>query len=213
MRAFAAIVATLLPLTAAAEMELSFYSGYQSAPHSRIHGEGGVVDGDDYLIGWEGKPFEMPPYYGLRATWWQSETLGFGIDVNHAKVYASDEDRTAAGYDRLEFTDGLNIVTLNAYRKFPNLGWPITPYVGAGAGVAIPHVDITKNGKKTFGYQVTGPAVTLIAGASYPLGERMSVFGEYKGTYSQNEADIEGGGTLSTDVVTNALNVGVSFQF
>lgn len=213
MRALVAIFVALLPLSAAAEMELSFYSGLQSAPHSRIKGEGGVVDGDDYLIGWEGKPLEVPPYYGLRATWWHSETLGFGLDLNHAKVYASDEDRTAAGYERLEFTDGLNIVTLNAYRKFPGFGWPVTPYVGAGAGVAIPHVDVTKGGKKTFEYQVTGPAVTLIAGASYPLTDRMSVFGEYKGTYSQNKADLEGGGTLSADIVTNALNLGVSFQF
>ena len=41
----------------------------------------------------------------------------------------------------------------------------------------------------------------------------MSLFGEYKFTYSQSEADFNGGGTLNTDIITNALNVGVSFSF
>jgi lipid A oxidase len=39
------------------------------------------------------------------------------------------------------------------------------------------------------------------------------VFGEYKGTYSSNEAELSGGGSLETDIVTNAFNVGVSFRF
>ncbi|PIE10920.1 MAG: lipid A oxidase [Rhodobacterales bacterium] len=208
-----ALLLLLVPGLAAAEVELSFYAGAQSAPHSRIDGSGGVVDGDDYLIGWEGRSFDMPPYYGVRATWWRSPTLGFGLDVNHAKVYAPEDDMAKAGYDRLEFTDGLNIVTVNAYRRFPGLNLPVTPYLGAGAGVAVPHVDITKNGVKTYGYQVTGPAVTFIAGASYPLTDRMSLFGEYKGTYSQNTAELDDGGELKTDIITNALNVGVSFRF
>lgn len=207
------IALMLLPAMASAEMEFSFYTGAQSAPHGRIHGTGGSVDGDDYLIGWEGRSMEMPPYYGVRATWWQSQTLGFGVDFNHAKVYADDESLAESGYDTLEFTDGLNIVTINAYRRFPGLGWPVTPYLGAGAGLAIPHVEVAKGGVETIEYAVTGPAVTLIAGASYPVSDRMSVFGEYKGTYSMNEADLSDGGTLKTDIVTNALNVGVSFSF
>ena len=55
--------------------------------------------------------------------------------------------------------------------------------------------------------------VALMAGASYEVTDSVSVFGEYKGTYSQNEADLVGGGTLESDIVTNALNLGVSFNF
>ena len=36
---------------------------------------------------------------------------------------------------------------------------------------------------------------------------------EYKGTYSKNDVDLDGGGNLETNIVTNALNLGVSFNF
>lgn len=213
----AACLTILIAFTAGhkaqAQGQVSLYGGFQTAPHARVTGDGGVVDGDSFVVGWEGRSFAAPPYYGIRATWWPTERLGYGVDLNHAKVYASDDDRAAQGYDRLEFTDGLNILTVNAYRRFDPMWGDLRPYVGGGAGVAVPHVDVTKNGVRTFGYQITGPAVTLIAGAEYPLTERWSLFGEYKGTYSMNEADLDDGGKLSVDIVTNALNVGVSFDF
>ena len=72
---------------------------------------------------------------------------------------------------------------------------------------------MTYGGSETFGYQVTGPAATWIAGASLPINDRWSVFGEYKGTFSMNTAELETGGTLKNDVVTNAVNLGLSFSF
>lgn len=60
---------------------------------------------------------------------------------------------------------------------------------------------------------MAGPAVTLIAGASYPLSDSMSVFGEDKGTYSQNKAELDDGGKVKTDIITNALNIGLSYSF
>ena len=53
----------------------------------------------------------------------------------------------------------------------------------------------------------------LLAGASYPINDRWSVYGEYQFTYSWNEADLDGGGSLNTDIKTNALNVGLSLKF
>jgi lipid A oxidase len=50
---------------AAAEMGVSVYGGFQTAPHSDIE----VSDGPDFRAGWEGKSFQMPPYYGVRGTW------------------------------------------------------------------------------------------------------------------------------------------------
>lgn len=190
-----------------AEVELGFYGGLQEAPHSSIHHS---ILGDDF-VRWEGRSFQMPPQYGLRATWWRSETWGYGVDFNHVKAYA--DDPASYGYDRLEFTNGLNIVTLNVWRRWPNAG-RLTPYAGAGLGVAVPHVDIKPAAQAhTFGYQLTGPAAQIVLGASYEMNARWSVFGEYKGTYSQNKADLDSGGTLSTDIITNALNLGVSLRF
>ena len=192
---------------AQAEVQLSFYTGSQTAPHSII---------DDSVLGegrvkWLGKSFEAPPYAGIRATWWKSDKWGFGVEINHAKVYS--ENKVALGYNTLEFTDGLNLITANAFRRFPNES-RFTPYVGGGLGISVPHVEIERTGEsKTFEYQLTGPAAILVFGASYEINDRWSVFGEYKGSYSVNKAKVDAGGTLSTNIVTNALNLGVSYSF
>lgn len=204
----------VLASATAAEVTLSFYGGAQSSPHSEVTVRGNpLIPDEEFTAGWEGRSFEAPPYYGLRATWWQRPDLGWGVDFTHAKVYADDETLADEGYDVLEFTDGLNILTVNVYRRWQSAWGDISPYVGGGLGLSIPYVEVEKNGSSTYGYQVTGPAVRWMAGASYPIAENWDVFGEYMGTYSQNEADLDEGGTLSSDIVTNALNVGVSFNF
>jgi len=199
---------------ASAEVELSFYTGLQSAPHSGAEGTdpGGLGD-FSFNAGWEGKSMSPPPYYGVRATWWRNENLGFGADFTHAKIYADSTTLSASGFDRLEFTDGLNFLTGNIYYRWPSDTRRWTPYVGAGAGVAIPHVDIESFANKTFGYQVVGPTIQLTAGVSYQINDKWSVFGEYKGNYTQIDADLSGGGSFETDVITNAVNIGLGFRF
>lgn len=192
---------------ARAEVEISVYGGVQTAPHSTISDS---VLGDA-RVKWLGKSFEAPPYYGLRATWWTSEKWGFGAEFNHAKIYA--DNPTALGYDVLEFTDGLNLITANVFRRFPNSG-RFTPYVGGGLGVAIPHVEIQRTGEsRTFEYQMTGPAAILVFGTSYEINDHWSAFAEYKGSYSSNKAKVDAGGTLTTNIVTNALNLGINYSF
>jgi len=203
-----------MPLAAQAEVELSFYGGWQSAPHSNVTISGdSVVPDQEFTAGWDGNSAQMPPYYGLRATWWRTQTLGFGVELNHAKVYADQETLDATGFEHFEFSDGLNLLTVNVTRRWPDALGGLTPYVGGGLGVAVPHVELTVPGSKTFEYQMTGPAVAFYAGASYPVSDRWSVFGEYKGSYSMNSASLETGGSLETNVITNAVNFGVSFDF
>ncbi len=201
------------PTTALAEVELSFYGGAQNAPHSNVtfEGDSEIADGD-LFIAWEGKSFEAPPYYGIRATVWNSPTFGYGVDFTHNKIYPK-EGELPADFQRLEFTDGLNTLTLNAYRRWNQQFGDFTPYVGGGVGVSVPHVEVITNTSRTEGFQITGPAATWIAGASYPINDEWSVFGEYKGTYTLNKGDLDTGGTVETNVITNAVNVGVSFSF
>ncbi len=218
MSRFAAAILclALLPAAAAAEVELSFYTGIQESPHSIVTGTdpSNPVSTDlDFTAGWEGNSFAPPPYWGARATWWRSETFGLGVEFTHDKVYGDDETLAANGFDTLEFTDGLNILTVNGVYRWPDRWGVFTPYVGGGLGVSIPHVEIESGGNSTIGYQLTGPAMRLFAGAKYDLNDRWSLFGEYQGTYSVNEADITGGGTLKTNIITNALNAGVAFSF
>jgi lipid A oxidase len=213
-RAFALCCGLLaLPTFAAAQVELSFYGGAQSAPGSDIAIRGDSVIADsDFSIDWDGRSASAPVYYGIRATRWHSPTFGYGLDFAHNKVYPKDGE-LPEGFDVLEFTDGLNTLTVNAYRRWPNMLGNVTPYVGGGLGVSIPHVEVTNGASETFGYQLTGPAATWIAGASYPISEQWSVFGEYKGTFTSNTGDLDTGGTIETDIFTNAVNVGVSFNF
>lgn len=196
-----------MPTFAPAQVELSFYGGGQTAPASEVLIRDPFTGAEDLNVEWD-----TPPYYGLRATQWRSPTFGFGIDFARNKVGAS-EDSLPDDYTELQFTDGLNTLTLNAYRRWSNVVGDLTPYIGGGLGVALPRVEVAAAGSETDAYQLTGPAATLIAGASMPINDQWSLFGEYKGTISANTADLESGGTLETDVITNALNVGVSFNF
>lgn len=209
---FLTALGAMIAAPALAESELSFYTGAQTAPHSRVEGNNAGTP-FSFLATWEGRSGEAPPYYGFRYTRWTSDNLGFGVDFNHAKVYADDATLATNGFTNLEFTDGLNILTANVFYRWqqPDRAW--TPYVGAGLGVAIPHVDVLIGGNRTFEYQLTGPAAMVAAGVKYDFNDRWGMFGEYKGTYSVNEAELSGGGSLSTNIVTNALNIGVSFSF
>lgn len=203
----------------AQDFEISAYGGWQTSPHSVVTGNHPLTGAFDSAVGWDGKSFAAPPYYGLRGTWWRNGDSGWAMELTHAKVYADPADRAALGFDRMEFTDGHNIITANYMRRWPGrwdsgFAASLTPYAGAGLGIALPHVDVQPaGGTRTFGYQLTGPAMRLLAGVSRPIGDRMAVFAEYQFTYSQNEAELDGGGEMSTNIITNAVNLGLSYRF
>jgi lipid A oxidase len=224
MKTLSAIVLSIGTLTFAtqahAEFELSLYTGYQTSPHSKVTGTDPTGDGDfAFTAGWKGHSFEMPPYYGIRGMFWTNSNWGFGADFTHSKAYADAEtlgdSGTSGGFEVLEFTDGLNNLTLNAAYRWQKEGRKWTPYAGGGLGVIIPHVEVKSSATatETQSYQVAGPTAMLNAGISYAINPKWSAFGEYKGTYSKLSADLDGGGTFKTDIITNAFNIGISRKF
>jgi len=219
--AIAASVAAMIAAPAAAEMELSLYLGVQSVQDSTASGTVPGAGAVSQSVDWEGKPLENPFYYGARATWWTANNLGFGVELTHAKAYADAASQAALGLNRLELSDGHNIITANVMKRWPG-AFPktpkFTPYVGAGLGFAMPHVDAqpTAGGAvRTFGYEVTGPAARGIAGLKYDLNQDWALFGEYQVTWSDNDLTIDGtpAGKLNTEIVTHAVNFGVSYSF
>ena len=85
--------------------------------------------------------------------------------------------------------------------------------MGAGAGISIPHVDALSNSaQRTYGYQLTGPALRLVAGYSQDLNTSWALFGEYQFTASWNSGTLNNGGTFKTGVFTNALNLGIAWN-
>ena len=87
-------------------------------------------------------------------------------------------------------------------------------YSLVGLGIAMPHIDaLPSGGLHTFEYQYTGPAVRAAVGLSRKLNEDFSIFTEYQFTASDNKVSLRNGGTLNTKLLTNAVNLGVSYNF
>ncbi|MEL6503855.1 MAG: outer membrane beta-barrel protein [Pseudomonadota bacterium] len=211
-----ALLTSASALPAFAEMEISVYGGANFSPHSRVKtfdAAGNQTSSNS--VGWDGASFQMPPYYGVRGTYWfeNSPGLGIALDFTHAKVKA---DPLPAGFTDLEFTDGINFLTANLMYRMQLDASPFTPYVGAGVGLSIPHVEVdgpVVNNNRTYDYQVTGFAAQALVGVDYEITNNWSVFGELKSTYGQVEADLTGGGKLDTDVISNQIIFGVSYKF
>ncbi|MEO0752301.1 MAG: outer membrane beta-barrel protein [Pseudomonadota bacterium] len=219
--AIAALFVTAAP--AAAELELSFYLGWQETDDSTVSGTlpGGVPVNRG--INWSGDSFDSPIYYGGRAIWWTQTDWGFGLEGTHTKAYASAADIIALGLTRFELSDGHNIFTVNAMKRWPGAfaTGRLTPYLGGGVGIAVPHVDIQIAGAipRTYGFEQTGLALRGIAGLKYNLTESWALFGEYQFTWSDNDLTVDPialgqiPGSLSTEILTHAINVGVSYSF
>jgi lipid A oxidase len=207
-------------LPALAETQISVYGGANWNFSSDVKVESPNVLGghETRSIDWDGGSFEMPPYWGVRGTYWLSKgsNWGFAIEYTHQKAIA-DIDYATDEFSHLEFTDGNNLVLLEAlYRFSPMMNGTLVPYVGAGVGVTIPHVEVTfRQGpnNRTFEYQCCGPAAQIMAGLEYKLNEAWSLFTEAKLSYSHIDADLKDGGGLETDLWSPAVAVGLTYRF
>lgn len=205
----------------AGEVELSVFGGANWAAHSDITiSKGGATD--TAFIAWDGKSFVMPPYWGTRATYWldSGASWGFSLDYAHTKIYGDLTDPEIIGkYTVLEFSDGLNSVSLNGLYRHPFENSDLEIYGGAGVGIVVPHVEITSTGlanigaTTTFEYQVAGTTAHIFAGLSYQLADNWKIFGEAKIGYSTIDASLAGGGNFKTNVPVSQISIGLSYTF
>ena len=218
---FFAFVCLLTPTSSMAEMSLEVYGGYQTSPHSVVSGSYAETSlGQNsyvpfkFTAAWKGNSFSMPPYYGFRVTNWKMNK-GWGLDFNHSKAYADASTLLESGFARLQFTDGLNNLTIHRQVKLGLIGQNLIPYYGYGIGIIIPHVEVQTgmDSPFTFEYQYGGPTVALNAGFKLPLNKNRFFFTEYKFTASWLDVKLNEGGSLGTRIFTNALNVGLGFNF
>jgi hypothetical protein len=76
--------------------------------------------------------------------------------------------------------------------RLPGIGARLSPYVGAGAGVLLPHTEVelaAEGHPRTYEYNYAGPAGQTLVGLEVRL-SRMSFFVEYKFTFGQYEAPL-----------------------
>lgn len=186
---------------------------YMGAPHTypsavRIEKDG-AYDFTIDPVHWKAQPFKSPVYYGARvARWFTGGRTGMMVDFIHSKAIADLKKEAAFSgtldgkplpprakiseiVKKLEFSHGHNLLTLNGLLRLPNIGARVSPYVGAGAGVLLPHTEVrlTNGDPRTYEYNYAGPAGQALIGLEFRL-SRMSVFLEYKFTYAQYEAPL-----------------------
>ena len=202
------------------QSEVTLYTGANAAPHSSVKFSGaatsyGVADGNYSTEGWETKSFGNPVYWGFRYTYWPtaSSQWGYGLDINHSKLYAKQMPH--ANISRLEFSDGMNTLMANLYRRYPGVQslWGGEPYWGVGLGISYPHVEVTSATNRTFEYQYTGFAAQAMVGLRYSINDKWLAFGELRTQYIPMEADLDGGGKLEVDFINNHFSLGVSRLF
>lgn len=161
-------------------------------------------------VGWYTDPFKSPIYYGARiAQWLGSGKIGTGVDFIHSKAIAPlDDEANFSGtldgqplparsrirdiLSKLEFSHGHNMLLFNGFLRLPSIGARVSPYVGAGAGVLLPHTEVElANGSRprTYEYNYAGPAGQALAGVEIRL-SKISLFVEYKFTYAHYNAPL-----------------------
>lgn len=219
LRVAALSCATILvsSMPSLAEVQLSVYGGGNTNLDSKVKTDRGAVH-DSRTVSWDGKSFVAPPYWGARGTYWfeRNKPWGVALDYTHQKAYADINFAADSVYNHLEFTDGNNIVTLNAMYRFvnPNRNWHT--YIGGGPGLAIPSFEVDLDGdatSHTHEYQITGFAAQALAGVQYDFTKSISGFAETKFSYTRIDGDINGGGTVKTNVWSPHLLAGVSYSF
>ncbi len=151
-------------------------------------------------VNWFTKPFENPLYYGARIQkWGDGGRFGAMVDFVHSKAYAPmKEEKTFLGtldgkalpekarveqyFDKLEFSHGHNMLTLNGLMRFASFG-RFSPYAGLGAGISLPHSEIhlLTDPTRTYEYQMTGLNGQALFGIEFRSATG-SIFLEYKFT-------------------------------
>jgi lipid A oxidase len=151
-------------------------------------------------VHWYTLPFDNPLYYGARIQRWMSGgQFGTMIDFTHSKAFSpTDVEHAFEGtldgkpapktgkivdyFDKLEWTHGHNMLTLNGLMRLARFG-KFQPYAGAGAGISLPHSEIhlRTDPARTYEYQYTGPNAQALIGIEWRL-KTGSVFLEYKFT-------------------------------
>jgi lipid A oxidase len=191
-----------------------------------------AVDFDD-------ESFTQPIFWCVRGGYWMKALpeYGFMLEFSHPKAISDTSqvtnvagNRNGAPYagrqpisddiQELEMSHGYNFLTLNFMRRWFPTGkrdtsfWGrMQPYAGVGAGLAIPHVQATVDGVSTSEYQIAGWTMQGLLGINYDLVAGLSAFLEYKLNYSSVDMNLSDGGSISTEIWTNAFILGLSYRF
>jgi lipid A oxidase len=225
--------------SAAGEFQVGVYGGWNGTHNSDVTFTDPDTNWTLQNVPWLGLSFTFDgeaPYYGARVTYWPDSlpNWGFMVDLTHAKVRADpnamvNHSGTIDGgaipaspasigsmFDLLEFTDGFTLLTVNGIYRFEPMG-RFQPYLGAGLGINIPHVEVDGAGgvpfARTFDYEFGGMAAQVLAGVDVRLTEHFSLFSEYKFSWAGINAPMVDGYRIHTNLFTHHVLLGASVRF
>ena len=230
------IVFTSQPVRA--EYYFSVYGGSMITHDSDVkYRDGASTDIRLDGVQWQAKPFSESPYGGYRLGYWCDSAPNWGISAEwiHGKMYAENENVSVSGvrngstvsgteplgntFSELSLTHGLNLYLLNLqYRWFladqesDSFCRRLQPYVGVGAGIVRPHIELTSASQSVRDYVVAGPAAQGFLGMNFDVAKHVSLFAEYKLTYADIDADLPGGGSLRTKALSHHFTIGVTIS-
>ena len=186
-------------------------------------------------ISWTSRSLELPLYYGVRLTHHFEERRDWGVrlDFFHDKAYADTEtparvtgtrggepvegtEPLGTSLQRFNMSHGMNYLTLDVVHRWntcpePGCTGRLQPYMGAGAGLVIPHVEANIGDQTVYEYQVHGPAFQVLGGVAWPFASRFTVSSEYRFTHTAVTVDVPGG-TLGTTLDTHHVILGPSLR-
>jgi lipid A oxidase len=187
-------------------------------------------------VAWVDESYRPPIYYGGGISWWlpRRPQWGLGLDFTHAKAILDTDGRALAQgqlggtpvdaalpvrevVPRLEFSHGLNLATLGAYRRWlaasgGETDTGVALYLGLGAGIVIPHVEAGFGGVRTDEYQLGGPAARGVVGLDVPYDEHLSLVAEAILSWADVRGDLDGGGSVHTRLWVPQLSLGISLR-
>lgn len=220
------------------QLELSAYVGKASTADGdlrlRRSPDTDVVLRD---VAWGDESLRLPIYYGIRVTWWLPSLAGWGagIEFTHAKMVADDgqlvevsgvrdgapvrgRQRIGDYLDEFEITHGHNFLTLHVVHRW-RLGPPgppgrarLEPYLGAGAGLALPHAEARFADGTTGSGQVARPALRGFAGVDAGLWGPLSAFLEYELAWADVGVDLGDAARIETRAWTHQLALGAAVR-
>jgi len=221
------------------ELDLSAFTGVALTQDNdlELH-QRGDTDLTFHDVSYEGRDFQTPPYYGVRALWFPAENShwGVGAEFFHVKLYAdtgdtvhvtgqrdstrvNDNERIDDTIESFSISHGLNFPLADlVYRWLPGergtdfLGH-LEPYVGVGVGAVIPHVESNIGGTFHEEYQFHGPGAQALAGVKVDLTRHWGLMFEYKFTYANLDSLDIPGGSIELTPLTHHLVAGITFQF
>lgn len=227
--------------TAWADTSFSLYTGSSFTLNSDIHVQQSSVgtDATFHDVSWDAKPFQNPPYYGIRLSHFFESAPSWGamLDFTHYKIFAQTDQVVAVSgtfkgvpvngsaplnqrVQKFNITHGVNLLALNALYRwtvqtsevFPQ--GRLQPYVGGGLVYYILHPENTVNNKNNNErYQGSGFGYQVLGGVYYGLTRRIGLFAETKFNSGEARVDTADQGQAETPLRTFHLLAGISVGF